>query len=167
MVLQTLQEIDSWFKEPSLDGDKPKLLSKLAVLEFCGWIEEEFDRLIIVAENSKLNDPRWLTSHIKKTNGFHYEKHWSRMFSGLYGEVLLRKIEAEMELNHPGDLARLKHSLENLWTQRCKFAHADLAVNISALPTFQAPSWVISEYHHVHQILSAYEAIIKTVVHPL
>ena len=92
MVLQTLQDIDSWYQEPSLTGDKPKLLSKLAVLELCGWIEGEFDRLIKVAENSKLNDPGWLEQHIRKTDGFDYNKHWSRMFSGLYGELLLSRL---------------------------------------------------------------------------
>jgi hypothetical protein len=167
MVLQTLQEIDSWFKEPNLDSDKIKLLSKLAVLELCGWIEEEFDRLIYVAENSKLNDPGWLETHVKKTNGFHYKNHWSKMFSGLYGEVLLRRIESEMESSHPGDLDRLKQSLANLWSQRCKLAHADLARNINTLQTFQAPSWVISQYHSVKEILSAYEAVIKNVIHPI
>jgi hypothetical protein len=167
MVLQTLQEIDLWFNDPNLDGDKTKLLSKLAVLELCGWIEEEFDRLISVAENSKLGDPQWLESHIKNTNGFHYLKHWTKMFHGLYGVVFLRRIEAEMESRHPGDLDRLKQSLANLWIQRCKFAHANLSANINSLPTFKAPSWVIGEYYSVQSILSEYEDVIKAVIHPL
>ena len=44
MVAATLQTIDVWFKEPATSNDRPILLSKLAILELCGWLEVECRR---------------------------------------------------------------------------------------------------------------------------
>lgn len=158
MVDATLQQLDSWFNEPNQDGDRPKLLSKLATLELCGWIEGEFDRLAMLAESGRLNDPDWVKKTIiSKTSGFQYENHWRPMLARLVGEVFARRVESQMEAVFPGDLDRLKSLLGTLWKIRCDFAHADMTAHIAAQQTFQAPSWSLSQHKLVKALLSKYE----------
>ena len=82
MVAATLKQLDEWYNELSAQsGDRPQLLSKLALLELCGWIEGEFDRLILKAEGGRLSDQKWLTKDVvDKTNGFTYSNHLRKMF---------------------------------------------------------------------------------------
>lgn len=165
MVDTTLQELDAWFKEPSTSSDRPKLLSKLAILELCGWLEGEFDRLVLLAESGCLNDRAWVDKNlISKTYGFQYDSHWRLMFSRLVGEVFVRRVEAEMEASFPGDLTRLKSLLGSLWKVRCDFAHADMTAHVAAQQTFQAPSWSIGQHRDLKQLLSRYEASMVNVL---
>ncbi len=147
MVEATLRQLDTWFNEPSQGGDRPKLLSKLATLELCGWLEGEFDRLALVAETGRLSDPEWVRTHvISRTSGFLYDSHWRSMLARLVGEVFARRVEVRMEMSCPGDLERLKTMLGTLWRIRCDFAHADMTANVAAQQTFQAPSWSLNQH---------------------
>ncbi|MBS1941784.1 MAG: hypothetical protein JST38_12995 [Bacteroidetes bacterium] len=158
MVETTLKQLDGWFNEPSQGSHRPKLLSKLAILELCGWIEGEFDRLTLLAEQGRLSDPEWVkTNVISRTSGFHYDSHWRRMLSQLVGEVYSRRVEARMETLFPSELERLKAMLGALWKTRCDYAHADMAANIAAQQTFQAPSWSINQHRLLKNLLAHYE----------
>lgn len=166
MVAVTLSELDQWFKEPSLSIDRTNLLSKLATIELCGWIEGEFDRLIRLVGDGRI-DAGWVESNvIDTTYGFHYTKHWRNMLCKVVGEVFARRVEDAMEVTHPGDLAHLKSLLGQLWAERCKFAHADLASNVAAAVTFNAPSLTISHYNKVKQVLGQYELVMISVMPP-
>lgn len=158
MVQTVLRQLDAWYKEPTQGGDRPKLLSKLAVLELCGWIECELDRLVFSAQTGRLDDLNWVRSNItEKTHGFTYADHFRPMLVRLVGEVFVRRIEATMEANHPGELDRLKSSLGQLWKQRCGFAHADVTANVAAQQKFDAPSWSINQHRVISRILQNYE----------
>jgi hypothetical protein len=166
MIITILKELDTWFNEPeSQASNRSKLLSKLALLEVCGWIEEEFDRLIISAENGRLNDSNWCKKNlIEKTYGFHYEKHLRRMFSKLFGEVTARKIEEKMEQLYPGELVRMDLLLSTLWKKRCNFAHADFTANIATQQTFDAPSWSIAQQITINLLINKFEASLIAVL---
>lgn len=165
MVDATLRQLDSWFNEPSQGGDRPKLLSKLATLELCGWIEGEFDRLALLAESGRLNDPEWVRANvISKTSGFQYDNHWRPMLSRLVGEVFVRRVESRMEEDFAGDLDRLKSLLGTLWRIRCDFAHADMTAHVAAQQTFQAPSWSINQHRLLSKLLARYERAMVSVL---
>jgi len=160
MVASTLQTLDVWFKEPTTSNDRTRLLSKLAILELCGWLEVEFDRLIRLVEAGRLNDPGWVEKHvIDKTNGFSYNSHWRPMLCKVVGEVFARRVEVAMEVAHPTELEQLKSLLGQLWKDRCSFAHADMNTNVAAQQTFNAPSWTISQHATLKKILSRYEVV--------
>jgi hypothetical protein len=159
VIDDTLKLLDAWYNEPSTGGDRPKLLSKLATLELCGWLEGEFDRLALVAENGRVDDASWVhTKVIKNTSGFAYERHWRPMLQMIVGEVFVRRIERKMEVAAPGDLERLKTHLSTLWELRCGFAHADMNANIAAQRTFNAPSWAINQHRIICKLLARYES---------
>lgn len=165
MVDATLRQLDVWYNEPSEGGDRPKLLSKLAVLELCGWIEGEFDRLALLVEAGRLNDPDWVkTNVISRTSGFTYTDHWRPMLSRLVGEVFARRVEAGLEQQAPGELDQLKSLLGSLWKVRCDFAHADIAANLAAQQTFSAPSWSINQHRILKKLIARYEQVLTAVL---
>ena len=160
MVAATLNEIDNWFDEPGLNLDRTNLLSKLATIELCGWLEEEFDRLIRLVAHGRISDATWVqTEVIENTFGFVYAKHWRAMLCKVVGEVFARRVEAALDAAHPSDLQQMKSLLGQLWKDRCSFAHADLNANrANTQLTFNAPSVAISRYTQLKAILANYEA---------
>ena len=166
MVAATLIELDTWFKEPGLSLDRTNLLSKLATIELCGWLEEEFDRLIRLVARGQSIDTPWLESQvIGSTYGFAYNKHWRPMLCKVVGEVFALRVEYAMELAHPTELQQLKSLLGDLWKDRCSFAHADLSANrANTQLTFNAPSVAIRSHTHLKGILGRYETIMLAVM---
>ena len=142
-IEDTLVELNSWYDEPECQaGDRPKLLSKLALLELCGWIEGTFDNIIIEVDQATINERVWTERNvIKDVSGFEYESHLRRMLIKLGGEVLARRVESQIEQVAPGDLAHLKSLLGTLWKKRCSLAHADMVANVASQVSFDAPSW--------------------------
>jgi hypothetical protein len=165
MVDLTLRQIDVWYNEPSQGSDRPKLLSKLAILELCGWLEGEFDRLIIAAQETRLDDNIWVNDNILgRTSGFTYQDHFRPMLCRLVGEVYARRVEEQMNADYPGELDRLKSILGTLWKQRCDFAHADVAANIAAQQVFSAPSWSINQHRIVKKLIDHLELSMLSVL---
>lgn len=166
MVASTLQQLDEWYNEPSAQaGDRPQLLSKLALLELCGWIEGEFDRLMIKAEGGRLKNQKWFEKDIlERTSGFTYTNHFRRMIVGVFGELFTQRIEVEMESRFPGELERLTNILKELWLRRCSFAHADYSANVAAQKVFDAPSWTRGQLITVTELIGKFDAAVTTVV---
>ena len=158
MIEATLKLLDTWYNEPSAGSERPKLLSKMAVLELCGWLEGEFDRLVLAAAGTRLNDTVWVTDNVvKRTSGFAYSEHWRPMLAAVVGEIYVRRVEARLEAASPGDLDRLRAALGALWKIRCSFAHADLAANVASQQSFDAPSWSINQHRVLKKLLTRYE----------
>lgn len=168
MVESTLKQLDVWFNEPSQGRDRPKLLSKLATLELCGWIEGEFDRLALLVEDNLLKDRKWVTDNvISKTSGFDYESHWRRMLCCLVGEVFARRIEQKMDADFPGDRDVLKSRLGDLWRIRCEFAHTHVTAPVIAQQRFNAPSWSINQYRVIKKQLDHLETSMLAVLNSI
>ena len=106
-IESTLSVLDVWYNEPSAGPDRPKLISKLALLELCGWIEETFDEMIRNIGNQTLGDEKWVNEKlIDRTSGFKYDAHLRSMIVELVGEVFARRIEEKMDATSNGDLER-------------------------------------------------------------
>jgi hypothetical protein len=165
MVVATLVELDAWYNVVGLSIDRTNLLSKLATIELCGWLEGEFDRLIRIVGNGRVNDAQWIEEKvIKNTFGFQYEKHWRSMLCKVIGEVFAQRVEAAMEAAHPGDLEQLRSLLNQLSMDRNRFAHADLTANQAAMVTFNAPSLSINHHATLRAILGRYETVMVGVL---
>lgn len=166
-IQDTLKLLCSWYDEPSKGNERPKLISKLALLELCGWIEGTFDEIILDVNKSTINDEKFIYQLLDRTSGFTYLSHFRPMLVCLIGEILTRKVESEMENNDPGELERLKSSLGTLWKKRCEFAHADIVGNISSQAQFDAPSWSNNQYRilnkQIDNLRKNIDEILKTV----
>lgn len=162
MITTTLSSLETWFREPTEGNDRPKLLSKLALLELCGWLEIELDRILMECQKLCLNDENWVNKNIiENTNGFHYDKHFRPMVAKVFGEHITRKIEAELEGSHAGELERLRSITGQLWRTRCSFAHADMHANVRRQARFDAPSWSQNQQRIIAKILTNIEAVMK------
>lgn len=160
MVAQTLTLLHNWFVEPSAGNDRPKLLSKFAVLELCGWLEWWMDDFVIELSRNCLHDDQWTGDMVvQKTFGFEYGTHLRPMVCKLLGEHLTRVTESRFERQFPGDLDTIKSMLGSLWKIRCQFAHNDLTQNIAQQTTFNAPSWTINQHRIISKKLENFRVV--------
>ncbi|MCR9148405.1 MAG: hypothetical protein NXH74_14605 [Rhodobacteraceae bacterium] len=161
MVADTLTEIENWFKEPATGQERPKLLAKLALIEFCGWLEEWMDDFIRDVNMVTLADEVWVEANvINSTFGFHYTKHLRPMLCSVLGEHKFRILENKYEEVHPGDLDSLRSTLGDLWKLRCALAHSDLAAHQRAQITVNAPSWTKNQYRLLSKRLNEFKSYV-------
>lgn len=161
MVSATITIIENWFNEPTGDKDRPVLLSKLAIIELCGWIEGWMDDVVKSIDSASLKDIDWTRKNvIENTHGFHYEKHFRPMLCTILGEHKVREIERKYEAKHPGNLEGIKSSLGMLWTTRCKLAHADLVAHKAAQIKIDAPSWTKNQFRVLSKRLDEYKTVL-------
>jgi hypothetical protein len=163
-IENTLKTLCIWYDEPSIGNERPKLISKFALLELCGWIEGTFDEIISDVNDLTIKDADWAKDLLNKTSGFTYATHFRPMLVNLIGEVFTRKVELEMEKNNPGDLDRLKSTLGTLWKKRCQFAHADISSNIASQAQFDSPTWSINQYRIINKLIGNLHTNIKRIV---
>ena len=164
MLEETLKHLETWYREPSEGGLRPKLLSKMAIMELCGWLECEFDRMVLTSQSVCLKDEVWARSSVTDGNsGFTYSSHLRPMLTKVLGEVSVRGVEFKLEQDHPGELDGLKSLLGSLWKQRCSFAHADLQSNVQSQQTFYAPSWSIAQYNRLKKSITRYDEALMAV----
>lgn len=164
MLEETLKHLENWYREPSEGGLRPKLLSKMAVMELCGWIEGEFDRMVLASQGVCLRDEDWARSSVAESNsGFTYASHLRPMLAKVIGEVSVRVVECNLEKDYPGELDSLRSLLGSLWKQRCSFAHADLQSNVQSQQTFYAPSWSIAQYNRLKKSINRYDDALMAV----
>jgi hypothetical protein len=154
---QTLDSIVDWYEDHQLTNERAQLLSKLAVLELCGWLEGFFDSVVMEVDSATIADSDWVAkSVLASVHGFDYVKHLRPMLKHLLGEIVLRRVESRLEGASPGDLDRLKGLLALLWKTRCEFAHSDLVTNIASQRTFNAPSWSRTQLSSLQALMSEY-----------
>ena len=171
VIDSTLRLLETWFNEASIGPERPKFLSKLALLELCGWLEGELDRIVVEVDKRCLSnscwigrDPTWVEKKVvNKTFGFDYDTHFRRMLASVLGEHLTCKLEATLDDRYPGDLDKLKSYTGDLWKKRCAFAHGDIVCNVATQQRFDAPSWCQNQHRVLSKILLRVEEEAMTI----
>lgn len=125
-IRRTLKYLNSEYKKNILHSDPqvPVLTAKIAVIEYCGWIENTFDEIAIncVRESLRTSESRkFLEKKISDTHGFVYKTHARQLL--VVGLGLKKLIKIEKKLNKTGDLDLLKNHLGNMNTLRREAAH--------------------------------------------
>lgn len=142
-ILQTLQRLDTEFNDYISDPEMPIFFSKLAVMEFCGWIEMSFDSILKDYIQSHIVDDRCkkiIEGFIRKNSGFAYETNTFQIFSIVLGannwENILDVIPAKEKVD-------FKNTLQEYSEIRNVAAHTNTAGTTS---TYKAPSEVIKAF---------------------
>lgn len=150
-----LRKLDLEYNNFSSDIQMPILFSKLAVIEFCGWIEESFDQIlfdyidshIIYTDNSKV-----IKKFIDDTYGFNYEKHTFKIFSAVIGindwENILDQLPIVDSLN-------FKTILKNYSKIRNTAAHTHSPMGTTK--SFDTPSMVLGNFNKIKPAIEAIE----------
>ena len=134
----------------SSSSDDPVYYSKLAVLEFSGWVEESFDAIAIRAAKGKLKTTKFqniLKEVVKKNSGFTYDNHFLSMLSKVVGLPACEKLHREMDSD--GSIAILRAELDAVVQQRNKAAHINLA---NTTVSFDTPSIYLGRQGRLNKV---------------
>lgn len=125
-ISHTLRLINRRFRKTD-DAKEALLLSKLAVLELCGWIEESMDDVVERCCNRLLRDSSNIDEVkdeiIKKTYGFEYHRHFRSMLIRVIGLINVEILEASLE---PSTRVQFESKLFTLKLKRNTEAHTHL-----------------------------------------
>ena len=168
-----MKELDRWFNELPGASDRPKLLSKLATLELCGWLEHRLDLLVHKAGAAVGLDEDWIEKNVVKDNyGFTYHDHLRKMLGKLIGEFAVSHLEETFEGDSPGTLEQLKGSLTTLSKSRGVLAHTHSAAPVvKQQVSVNAPSWALNQHRVIAKMIDQFErsmaaAFARTIAKP-
>ncbi|MFA5848218.1 MAG: hypothetical protein WC855_15115 [Thermodesulfovibrionales bacterium] len=122
-------------------GDKePLLLSKLAIVEFCGWIEDSFDEVFYKCLRKNIRERRNI-EHIEKAitlnSGFSYKRHFRNTLASIIGYKHFENIERKC---NSLIIDRFRNALNKLEAPRNTEAHS----YIKSVRNIDSPSVIIS-----------------------
>lgn len=164
-IEDVLSQLDSWYNELPGGTERPKMLSKLATLELCGWLEERFDAIAAgIAQHAGVQAARTVIERIERTYGFHYSDHLRAIFLAIGGELLVLRVETAFQSKYPGELDRLQSTLGVLWKQRCELAHASSVASSGKQLSVNAPSWSINQQRILEKLISKFESELRAAV---
>lgn len=162
-IEDTLRELDAWYQNLPGGSERPLFLAKLAMLEFCGWLELRMDEIVREAATRCGADSSWVEEKlIGKTFGFSYNDHFRPMLCSVLGAGCVGRVERRIEQQNGGDIDQLKSTLGVLWSLRGNLAHTHFA-GMTKQVTLNAPSWCINQQRIVGKILTKYEAAVLAV----
>ena len=135
------------------------LYSKLAVLEFCGWIEVSFDTLWLdyVANNLIVQDNiNRIKRIINKNYGFAYDNNIYPMMCSVLG---VNNWENILDAFPIADFSNMNAVLSSYITSRNSAAHTNTLLGVT--PTFLTPSVVKTDFNKVKPAFQYLEAKIS------
>ena len=136
-----LQRLDTEYNNRILDPDLPIFFSKLAVIEFSGWMEDSVDSILynhIVDSTVKEN----IKKNIKGNFGFNYYSNLFKVFTSVLGVDTWENIEDKLKPQKLADLVNITSTFTGI---RNKAAHSSIVVT----NTFSSPSTTIVAYNKV------------------
>jgi len=160
-ILKTLENLEDLYNS-ALNSPNPQdatLFSKLALLEYCGWIEESMDDIAKRAVKYKIRTLHFqqiFKDRVEGIHGFLYKKHFRTMLIQTMGIVEMEKLQTF--LSSTNQLGILDSQLETLKAHRDKAAHTWIGV----MNTYPAPSLSIYSLSKLYPILrNIYSFIIR------
>lgn len=153
-ISRTLKDLDDRYNVAirSSNNDEPIYYSKLAILEYCGWLEEAFDNIVKRSVKGKLKTPPFKqmleVSIIGNNHGFQYKEHFRPMLTRTIGIVAMEKVERF--LNRNGSLSILISELEAVKRDRDSAAHTWVQ---NTTLTYPAPSITKARLERVYPIV--------------
>jgi len=154
-IKKTLDQLENLYnKHTSLAKDI--YYSKLALLEFCGWIEESMDAIVSKRVMSSLKTSRFKKilrkNIIKENHGFQYSSNFCPMVIKTIGIINAEQIELKM--NSTGQIDILSTELGNLKKSRDDNAHTFIRGTTTII---QSPSITKNQFKIIYPILKKYE----------
>ena len=154
-IENTILELDSLYSSTSVTLHQI-LYSKLAILEYCGWLEESFDIIAeeFITRNISLPNHNYITAlAITKNFGFSYDNNIRPMLCKVMGFPTLEFVENDLETDH-GKFTLMKSYINYFLLQRRNAAHQTTSVT----SIYDTPSIVLSIFRSLKPILAEFEA---------
>lgn len=132
------------------------LYSKLAVIEFCGWIEVSIDTLAKDYLNNSILDQSLkakVESFIKGHYGFNYERNVLPIICSAIGASNWENI---IDRCPSSDFANFLTILGNYKNMRDSAAHTNVVIGVTM--TYHAPSVVLNDYNRIKPAIQLFES---------
>ncbi|OFO73635.1 hypothetical protein HMPREF2983_00385 [Prevotella sp. HMSC077E09] len=150
-IENTLNYLDSTYLASMSDPLLPILLSKTALIEFSGWIEQSMDQILYDYLDSHICETyiiKYIKDQIKKNYGFKYENNILRILSITIGAYNLENVLNKININ------LLKTLLDKYSNKRNNAAHTH---TLGTTTTYDAPSVILNDFKCVKPIITAIE----------
>lgn len=150
-IEKTLGNLDSTYSASMSDPFLPIILSKTALIEFSGWIEQSMDQILFdyldfhVCESYMV---KYIKSQIKNNHGFKYENNILRILSITIGSYNLENVLDEINIDV------FKTILDKYSDNRNKAAHTHTA---GTTMTYDAPSVILKDFEKIKPIITTIE----------
>lgn len=156
-IRNTLVRIEAEYSSymSTADPYMPQLLSKLAVLEFCGWIEESIDEILYNYLDNHIVDDNGrniIKKFINNIHGFSFTDHMFRGFSLVIGANNLENILDELT---PVDRGNLESILAAYHKERNEAAHKNTIIGVTR--NFKSPSQVLTDFNKIESAIHTIE----------
>lgn len=163
-IVSILQKLDLEYSScvGGADIEKPIIISKIAVLELCGWIEESVDLILLDYINHRISDQeciKYVEEVIRKNNGFKYKENLFHLFTVVLGLSNWENVVDALTYSRTSVLEAVCNNYTKL---RNVAAHTYRLTGITV--TYFAPSQVIADYHKIEPIFKIIETEIKKYV---
>lgn len=140
----------------SSDVHMPQLLSKLATMEFSGWIEVSIDEILhnyldnhIVAPKGRTN----INKFIKDIHGFSFDNHIYKIFSLVIG---VNNWENVLDTLSSIDRNNLESITNTYYNQRNNAAHVNTIIGVTS--SYNAPSQVLLDFNKIESAIKIIES---------
>lgn len=150
-IENTLNYLDSTYLASMSDPLLPILLSKTALIEFSGWIEQSMDQILYDYLDSHICETyiiKYIKDQIKKNYGFKYENNILRILSITIGAYNLENVLNKININ------LLKTLLDKYSNKRNNAAHTHTA---GTTTTYDAPSVILNDFRRIKPIITTIE----------
>jgi hypothetical protein len=159
-IEDTLRELDAWFQDVPGGSERPRLLSKLAMLEYCGWVEHRIDDIVRNVSGRCGIDVFWVEKTlISKTYGFKYDDHFRPMLCSVLGGSCVERVEKRLNQESTAFIERLRQTLVSLSLSRNSLAHSHFA-GMNKQIILNAPSWCLNQQRITAKILIKYAMVV-------
>lgn len=150
-ILDTLTDLEERYTQASTSSLEQIYYSKLAILEYCGWIEEAFDNIARRCVKNKLKTQPYKQmledSVIGGNHGFQYKTNIRPMMIKAIGLREMEKIEVYLKTS--GKLEILISELDAVKVDRDNAAHTWV---LNTTRTYPAPSVTKSRLNKIYPI---------------
>lgn len=146
-----LRRLDAEYNNNMQDPDLPVFYSKLAVLEFSGWLEDSIDDILFRYIDSHILDTKVrdeIRKSVRKNYGFHYYNNLFKLFTSVLGVNNWENIEDALKPQKFHDLIDVANTYSGIRNQA---AHSSIVV----MHTFYSPSSTIAAYNRVKPAIMA------------
>jgi hypothetical protein len=152
---KTLQFLDSMYQrhQTAEDPEEAVAFAKLAVLEFCGWVEMTIDdiaRSAVSASLPTVGDRKPLEALIKATSGFDYSRNVTPLLVSALGSVRFSIVENTMKEEALLDMFKNTLNSTDFIRMRNCAAHT---FNDGTQRNYDAPSSVLGKLQQIAPLM--------------
>lgn len=156
---------DSAMASHRIDGSlEAALYSKFALLEFCGWIEETIDAILLGYIDRTIPNITIRETISKdivcRVYGFKYKEEFRPLMERIIGAQNFQHIISQLSKRRCRDVM-LKTMFADLIVARNRAAHTHWNPGIT--PQFDAPSKIIDSYNQLKPILRSIERMVNNI----